>query len=401
VPIPPSFRIPRLVPSPTLPRRAFGLALVILALATCLPLRAQRWASVSVGDDHACALDVEGRAFCWGYNHAAQLGARTEVHCGIVGESGHRSCYPVASETEPLPVGGSARFASISAGRYVTCALDRRSNAFCWGAVLGDSAAYADRCLERHPCSFTPVPVAPARAFSRLNMDYRCGIDAEGTSLCWPDPHSAREKMVSGWPGLRLASVDGYPGTDNACAVLADGRVLCRGEGAFGLLGNGTFQAAGEPVPVESREAFTQVAVAEKWACALTRGGAAYCWGAAGYDDVRDGPQREGFDVCERWGTRTWCNTRPAPVAGGLRFRSLARMPRDRVMVGLTAGGEAYAWGGDRVPRPWHPEQRWASVAGGDWGQCGVTRGGELFCWGRDPHQALQGRVPHPATAAR
>jgi hypothetical protein len=40
--------------------------------------------------------------------------------------------------------------------------------------------------------------------------------------------------------------------------------------------------------------------------------------------------------------------------------------------------------------------RRGVSVSAGDCGQCGVTTGGELFCWGRDPHEAVQGRIPHP-----
>jgi alpha-tubulin suppressor-like RCC1 family protein len=43
-----------------------------------------RWATVSVGHDHACALDSEGRAFCWGLKHAGQLGGRTPTRSGIV-----------------------------------------------------------------------------------------------------------------------------------------------------------------------------------------------------------------------------------------------------------------------------------------------------------------------------
>jgi hypothetical protein len=153
---------------------------------------------------------------------------------------------------------------------------------------------------------------------------------------------------------------------------------------------------------VDSRERFKQVVVAHDWACALNQASAAFCWGAASYDDVRGAApgSRPGFEICERWPALTWCNTRPAAVTGGFRFRSLSRMPRDGLMVGLTADGRAYAWGGDRVPKPLHAEQRWTSISGADWGQCGVTTAGELFCWGRNPHDAVQGRVAHPPVEA-
>jgi hypothetical protein len=92
---------------------------------------------------------------------------------------------------------------------------------------------------------------------------------------------------------------------------------------------------------------------------------------------------------------------RGAESAGVARFRSVTAMPRGTMpvaveMVGLTADGEAYVWGGERVARPWHPEQRWASLSAGDWGQCGVTTRGELFCWGRGSDDDVPRLIRHP-----
>lgn len=382
--------------------------LPLLALALCAvlaaPLRAQpaRWTQVSVGDDHACALDARGRAYCWGNNHSAQLGARTPEHCGIVGESGHRSCYPTASDSLPLLAAGGTPLVRVSAGRYVTCGLDAEGRALCWGQPVGPPAAYADRCLDG-PCSFAPVPLEPARRFAALDMKARCAVDGGGAALCWGFDFRRADRHEARWPGVAAAQVAGDPEDPTFCAVDRDGRVFCQGEPDFGVTGSGSRGSASLGRPADHPAPFTQVAVMWRWVCALDAEGAAHCWGAAGYDDVPDGgADRAGFERCERWSTETWCTLRPAPVSGGLRFRSLAAMPRGSMptvyeMVGLTAEGEAYAWDGFREPRPWHPEQRWASVAAGDWGQCGVTTDGALFCWGRDPHEAVQGRIPHPA----
>jgi Regulator of chromosome condensation (RCC1) repeat len=282
----------------------------------------------------------------------------------------------------------------------VTCALSRAGAAYCWGAAMGDSAAYADRCLEDRPCSFAPVPLAAGRAFASLNPAYRCGVSTDGQAVCWANPQGSDAAAPGGFPGLALVAVDGEPGTDNACAVLRSGAVVCRGDGTFGLLGNGTRDSLSAPVPVASAERFGQVAVLGHWACALSRAGRAFCWGAAGYDDVHTADAPAGFEVCPRWGSRTRCNTRPVSVSGALRFRSLTRLPRDTAMLGIMADGRAYAWGGDRDPRPWHADQRWANVSAGDWGTCGVTTAGELFCWGRNPHDAVRGRIAHPAPGA-
>jgi hypothetical protein len=381
----------------------FIVPALLLLVALADPLRAQpaRWTQVSVGDDHACALDGGGRAWCWGNNHSGQLGARTPQHCGIVSESGHRACYPTASETVPLRAGGDMRFASVGAGRYVSCGMDAEGRAFCWGQPLGPTSAYTDRCLDG-ACSFAPVPLEADRRFAALDLTARCAAEREATALCWGHDFRTSWRATLPWPGTAVAQVSGDPETSTYCAVAADGRAFCRGEAMYGILGNGSRDSASQGTAVEHSARFAQLAVLSFLACGLDVTGAAFCWGAGGYGDApRSGAERPGYERCDRYGTQTWCNTRPAPVAGGLRFRSITAMPRGTMpgfveMVGLTASGEAYVWDGAREPRPWHPEQRWASVAARDWGQCGVTVDGELFCWGRNPHEEVQGRVQHP-----
>ena len=392
-------------PAPVRPRRSFRLRLLLLpasTLALAAPAGAQTpaWRSVTVGDDHACALDAAGRAYCWGNNHAGQLGARTPVRCGIVSESGARSCFPTASDTLPLPAGGGMRFAALSAGRYLTCGIDAEGRAFCWGEPMGDTAAYRDRCLHKRACSFAPVPLVPARRFAAVDASVRCAVAREGATLCWGYDHGEEAQSSTPWSVPVSAVVgDQEPDPPTLCALAGGGRAFCLGDAAFGVHGNGGGTAT-EGGPVDG-PAFTRLAVLGTWACGVDAGGAAHCWGAASYGDVRRGETRAGFERCERYGTDTWCNRRPAPVASAARFRSVTAMPRGSMpgfteMVGLTAAGEAYVWGGDRVARPWKPERRWASVSAGDWGQCAVTTGGELFCWGRDPHEEVQGRIPHP-----
>jgi hypothetical protein len=385
---------------PPVPYSTLPLWLLPALLLLTGPLRAQGWASVSVGDDHVCALDERGRAYCFGNNHAGQLGARTPVVCGIVGESGRRSCYPTPSESGPLRAGGGLRFAAVSAGRYLTCGVDAEGGAFCWGEPIDDPSGYADECLHGQPCSFAPVPLLPGRRFARVDMKPRCAVEREGTALCWSDDRWTSVHAVTPWADLEVAQVDGSLLTETFCAVARSGPVFCEGDGSFGELGAGREDAV-EGMPVESPARFRQVAVVETWICGLDAEGAAHCWGAAAYGDAPPDSAREGFDRCARWGTETWCNLRPAPVAGGLRFGAIVPAPRGTMpvvseMVGITASGAAFVWGGDRVPHPWHPEHDWRSVGAGAWGQCGVSAAGELFCWGRDPHEEVQGRIPHP-----
>ena len=85
------------------------------------PVRVQsalKFTSIVAGDSHVCALTAEGVAWCWGDARSAQLGD---------GSTTTFSAVPVATQQ------GSARFVSLSAGEYHTCALATDRRVFCWG----------------------------------------------------------------------------------------------------------------------------------------------------------------------------------------------------------------------------------------------------------------------------
>ena len=244
------------------------------------------------------------------------------------------------------------------------------------------------------------MPLVPGRRLARVDAHARCAADAEGQALCWGHEYREEREIRKPWPDARVTLVAGDPENEAFCALRRDGHALCQGDPDFGARGNGGRDSTARG-PVDAAVRFTQLAVLWKWVCGLDERGAALCWGAAGYGDARAGQSREGFERCERWGVHTWCNRRPAPVAGGLRFRSLVPLPHGTMpvvyrMAGITADGRAFVWGGDRRPRPWHPEHRWRSLSAADWGECGVTTRGVLFCWGRDPHDQVRGRIAHP-----
>lgn len=69
---------------------------------------------------HACALTVEGAAYCWGSNEYGQLGTGD----GMLA----RSSTPVAVDQST-----SGPFVSIAAGFGFTCAIDAADAAWCWG----------------------------------------------------------------------------------------------------------------------------------------------------------------------------------------------------------------------------------------------------------------------------
>jgi hypothetical protein len=74
------------------------------------------YASVAVGDSHACALADDGRAWCWGSNDYGTLGDGAAT----------RSAVPVAA----MP---SLRFSSLDVGWLHTCGTTTGGETTCWG----------------------------------------------------------------------------------------------------------------------------------------------------------------------------------------------------------------------------------------------------------------------------
>jgi Regulator of chromosome condensation (RCC1) repeat len=378
-----------------------------LSAATLAADTTPRWAQVSVGHDHACALDAAGRAFCWGNNHAAQLGARTPERCGIVGESGHRSCYPTASDT-PVAAGGAMRFQSISAGRSRTCGLSSSGHAFCWGA---EASGPTGTCMTGTPCGALPLPYEPARRFRTLVVGSRvtCGIGVDGEALCsnvlrgdrWWELRALQPVR----PGSRAGDVDAFADwpTENVCVVDERGAAWCRGSNRTGQLGTGT--ASAEPVDSLVRVAggvrFRRVVVQDGWMCGLDTGGRAYCWGLRSSKEYFQGDPPGGCD-------RRACATAPVPVAGALRFLDISA--HHRRVCGLTTAGEAYCWGptegaasasesADYAPVRVQPDLRFRSLAGNvelGSGSCGITVDGALLCWGVANRPPGRTRILHP-----
>jgi alpha-tubulin suppressor-like RCC1 family protein len=107
------------------------------------PLRvnsgATRFLGVSPGGGHACAIDTNNLAWCWGTNSFGQLGSA-----------------PYADQLSPRPVSGGFRFKAVHSGLVHTCALTSQGQAYCWGSNTWGQLG------NGHPGPASTVPVAVA-----------------------------------------------------------------------------------------------------------------------------------------------------------------------------------------------------------------------------------------------
>ena len=200
--------------------------------------------AIATGGEHTCALISGGGVKCWGANDYGQLGngSTTEQYA-------------------PVDVSGLASgVVAISAGRFHTCAVTSGGTAKCWGAnengELGDGSN-----TERH----APVNVsglASGVASIAAGYAHSCARTSGGGVKCWGSNSWGQLGDGSGSDSLVPVNVSGLAsgalsigvGSDQSCAVVSAGRVLCWGSNLYGQLGNDSNADSLEPVFVLTSE---------------------------------------------------------------------------------------------------------------------------------------------------
>jgi alpha-tubulin suppressor-like RCC1 family protein len=278
--------------------------------------------TLATGLYHSCAIDFDGKTWCWGLNDVGQLGWAPTPQ-------GNGSTLPT------LATGGTV-FDSITAGNGHTCALDRQGRAWCWGANHAGQLGTGDRLMP-HP---QPALIATNRQFSQIVAagDISCAIAQEdGTPYCWGqdefgqlgDGHAGPGRFadvptrVVGTPSLsRLAISDRH-----ACGVSRSGTIWCWGDNSVGQLGITPGPPRPFPEQLISKAAFTEVAASAWSNCAIGEG-VVWCWGHNGSGQLGNGTLDSSATPVAIFGHRTFERV----VGGG-------------VICGVTVESEAFCWG--------------------------------------------------------
>jgi alpha-tubulin suppressor-like RCC1 family protein len=372
-------------------------------------------ATLAAGAAHACVLR-SGKAYCWGDSANGALGNSTTISSGT----------PAAVYTGGALLGKT--LTQITGGAGFTCALDSSGAAYCWG--LGTSGQLGNGTAAS---STVPVAVTTSGALSGVALiqisagnGFACGLSIAGAAYCWGLGTSGQlgngAAVSSNVPvavttagalsGVALAQV--AAGNTVTCAVSSAGAAYCWGANTSGSLGNSNPGVQSNvPVAVTTSGALSGVSLSVLSAglstvCAVSRTGAAYCWGA------NDAGQLGNSSTTDS----------PVPVAvtasGALSGVTLTQLrTHSGATCALSAAGSAYCWGGNTSGQLGNNSTAQSTVpvavlagavnliqltAGASFG-CALSTAGDARCWGLNgsgqagnPDTALDFPVPTPVT---
>jgi alpha-tubulin suppressor-like RCC1 family protein len=345
------------------------------------------WLQADAGYQHTCALDTDGKAWCWGSNEFSQLGVLTGSSCPDVGTCARR----------PIAVLGDHQFVRIASGLAHSCALTAAGAAWCWGGGFEDreSGFLGNGFLMR---SETPVRVVSDSVFVDISAGYdnTCALTAAGQAWCWG--RNAKGEGGNGStlarliptvvPGVDLRFTQISVGGEHVCAVRTSGAVTCWGSNRFGQLGvsevsyNDITRFSASPLRVDALSGVTAVAAGADHTCALQADGTISCWGI----NINAGQLGDSSGLTHR-GV-------PGPIAEDRNYASLAAGFATTCAVSAASG--SYCWGSNfygavgigsrdtliyQTPRPTLGGP-FVSLTGGGAHMCGITADQRLFCWG-------------------
>lgn len=243
-------------------------------------------AALELGDDHSCAVLVDGRLKCWGSNADGQLGFDTggEVAWGTKPEHLGKALPVVLDDVT-----------QVSAGGNFTCALSD-GKVWCWGDNSRGQLGRESTVSKGAEPEAIDVGGEPARVCT--GRRHACVLLDSGEVKCWGDASLGqlgldpadtdavglqKGDMGDSLPAVNLpeAAIDLDCGGDFTCVVMGD-RLFCWGAGEYGQVGpiEEDFSAEPQELIVPNNDYLHYVTVGERHACSWNADGRAYCWGS-------------------------------------------------------------------------------------------------------------------------
>lgn len=324
------------------------------------------------GMAHSCALKPDGSIMCWGNNFYGSLGNDSTTNA-----------------TSPVYVFGISDAKAVGVGNEHSCAIKSNNRVACWGK--NDEGQLGNNSLDN---SSTPVEVKSLINVQSLGVGatHNCAVTSDLKVKCWGDNSYGQlgnTAIGTSEDSLLPLEVNNFndamtvaAGKYNSCAIKRGGSVWCWGHGFFGQLGDGKSNVVQSvtPVQVTGITNAISISVGDRFACALTADGKAWCWGRNQYGQLGN--------------NSTLDSSIPVEVQGATG-NSIAAGANHACLTSLTG---VYCWGASGwgnmgngsslsslVPVSTAGLGNLAAYIGvGEDHTCTLLRDGAIKCWGYD-----------------
>lgn len=229
---------------------------------------------------------ARGRVFCWGDN--------------VYGQLGRGPASPTSQGV--AAVANDTVYAHVAVGGGFVCASQEFSGAQiggtvdCWGSNVYSELSASQGLTRSNVPIARGVVVATRPGALSAGGSVGCGVQNDGTALCWGDNFEGQRG--DGTAGTGLSGQNFYP-----------------------------------PAPVQGPHIWRTVVAAGRTTCGLDTAGASFCWGSS-----VDGSLGSGQASVPGGKQLT-----PVAVAGPVQFVELSSE-----LCGRTSEGDVYCWGTNR-----------------------------------------------------
>lgn len=227
--------------------------------------------SLSVGNQHACAVGEAGGAWCWG--------------AGEFGQLGHGR---FASSQTPVPVIGlTERVSQVAVGWNTSCALGLSGRVWCWGSSGEGQIGLPDNT----PLSAYPIEIKNLKKASSLAVGayHACAILQEGGVSCWGTMQEEKDGQVFLITHKTPKTINNktafksIKATDlHTCGIDENNDLLCWGSsrgGSMGIITDETKKVENTPTPISIPEPVKDFAIGPFHGCTSSLSKQVYCWG--------------------------------------------------------------------------------------------------------------------------
>ena len=244
--------------------------------------------AIFAGPFTACAVEKDGHVACWGKNDS--------------GENGSSENYLAAARelVTPEVVRNVSDVTSVAMGLDSTCAVTRTHEVHCWGRSRTE-----EQIAQRGDTNELPMRIdaMTGTTFLTANENAFCGVRG-GEVVCFGDTSMLIARKDAAFGTRRGVEKVGITrakkvslGANHGCALTEGGAVYCFGldsDGALGVPGKGGYESR-SPVKVPELPPAVDIVCGTSASCAITEGRLVFCWGRFSWtsqDDVHTSPVR-------------------------------------------------------------------------------------------------------------